>query len=63
MPEVLLKLGVRVYRCSNKECSLVMDRDYNAALNILKKGSERAHVEEEASTYCSNGREVLFERR
>jgi len=31
-----LKLSDRVYHCSS--CGLVIDRDYNAALNILKEG-------------------------
>lgn len=31
-----LGLGDRVYECS--ECGLVLDRDHNAALNILRAG-------------------------
>ena len=30
-----LKLEKRIYEC---ECGLVMDRDYNAAINILREG-------------------------
>lgn len=33
-----LSLGVRIYRCSNPECKMVLDRDWNAALNILRLG-------------------------
>jgi hypothetical protein len=36
---------VRIYECSN--CGLILDRDHNAALNILKLGSERTLVEKE----------------
>ena len=31
-------LAVRIHRCD--KCNLVMDRDYNASINILKKGLE-----------------------
>lgn len=31
-------LAIRIHRCDN--CNLVLDRDYNAAINILKKGLE-----------------------
>ena len=33
-----LKLSERIYKCSN--CGLEIDRDYNASINILKKGLE-----------------------
>jgi putative transposase len=36
--EKKIGLDVRVYECSN--CGLVLDRDHNAALNILRLGSE-----------------------
>jgi putative transposase len=33
-----LKLSDRIYHCSNPACKLVIDRDINAALNILALG-------------------------
>ena len=33
-----LKLNDRIYKCSN--CGLEIDRDYNASINILRKGLE-----------------------
>ena len=33
-----LKLHTRIYKCSN--CGLEIDRDYNASINILRKGLE-----------------------
>ena len=33
-----LKLADRVYHCTNPECLLVIDRDWNAALNVLALG-------------------------
>ncbi len=39
------QLSERVHDCSN--CGLIMDRDVNAARNILKAGLERALVEEQ----------------
>ncbi|MDV3244144.1 MAG: transposase [Nitrososphaerales archaeon] len=38
------ELSERVHDCPN--CGLVMDRDVNAAMNILKAGLDRARVEE-----------------
>jgi putative transposase len=38
-------LSVRVHECPN--CGLVLDRDHNAALNILKLGLEQAHAKTE----------------
>lgn len=38
-------LSVRVHECQS--CGLVLDRDHNAALNILKLGLEQARAEEE----------------
>jgi putative transposase len=38
-------LSVRVHECPN--CGLVLDRDHNAAINILKLGLEQAHAETE----------------
>ena len=43
IPEKKIGLDVRIYNCNG--CGLVIDRDHNAALNILKMGSERTHVE------------------
>ncbi len=37
-------LSVRIHEC---KCGLVLDRDHNAALNILKLGQELAHAETE----------------
>lgn len=38
IPEVRVELNVRTYKC--EECGHEMDRDLNAALNILKNGKE-----------------------
>jgi putative transposase len=38
-------LSVRVHECPN--CGLVLNRDQNAAINILKRGQELAHAETE----------------
>jgi putative transposase len=43
MPEKKIDLKVRVYKCSS--CGLVLNRDYNAALEILRKGLEQTHME------------------
>jgi transposase len=40
-----IKLDVRIYECSNYD--LIIDRDHNAALNILKLGSEGTLIEKE----------------
>lgn len=40
-----LDLSVRRFECH--DCKLVIDRDHNAALNILKLGLEQAHVEKQ----------------
>jgi putative transposase len=45
IPEKRIGPDVRIYECSN--CGLKIDRDHNAALNILKLGSERTLVERE----------------
>ncbi|MGA8080494.1 MAG: transposase [Candidatus Nitrosopolaris sp.] len=45
IPEKRIELDVRIYECSN--CGLIIDRDHNAALNILKLGSEGTLVEKE----------------
>lgn len=46
--EKKIGLDVRVYECSN--CGLVLDRDHNAALNILRLGSEGTLVKKKTST-------------
>jgi putative transposase len=38
-------LSVRTHECPS--CKLVLDRDHNAAMNILKLGLEQAHVEKQ----------------
>jgi putative transposase len=43
MPEEKISLDVLEYRCKN--CGLVIDRDHNAAINILNAGQELTHVE------------------
>jgi putative transposase len=43
LSQVKKDLSERIYECSN--CGLIMDRDHNAALNILKLGQELANVE------------------
>jgi putative transposase len=43
MPEKKIFLKVRVYKCSS--CGLVLNRDHNAALEILRKGLEQTHME------------------
>jgi transposase len=45
IPEKRIELDVRIYECSNR--GLIIDRDHNAALNILKLGSEGTLVEKE----------------
>ncbi len=39
------ELSIRIFEC--KECGLVLDRDVNAARNILAMGLEQAHAEEQ----------------
>jgi putative transposase len=43
--ETKLDLSIRIFECHS--CALVIDRDHNAAMNILKLGLERAHAETE----------------
>jgi len=40
-----LDLSVRTFECHS--CGRTMDRDHNAALNILKLGLEQAHAEKQ----------------
>ncbi|WP_266190354.1 transposase [Candidatus Nitrososphaera gargensis] len=40
-----LDLSIRMFECHS--CGLVLDRDTNAAKNILKSGLEQAHAETE----------------
>ncbi|MBI2937374.1 MAG: transposase, partial [Thaumarchaeota archaeon] len=40
-----LKLSDRAFRCS--ACGIILDRDVNAARNILNLGLEQAHAETE----------------
>jgi len=42
-----MPLWERIYKCKN--CGLVIDRDYNAAKNILKLGQELSYVENDSS--------------
>jgi putative transposase len=39
-----LSLSDRVYSCSNPGCGIVIDRDWNAALNILRLVATRSHA-------------------
>jgi putative transposase len=39
------KLSLRVHRCPNPECLLELDRDVNAARNILKRALHSARIE------------------
>lgn len=43
-------LAVRVHRCN--VCGLMLDRDYNASINILKKGLEICEID--LSSNCLN---------
>jgi transposase len=45
IPEKRIGLDVRTYECGS--CGLIIDRDHNAALNILKLGLEGTLVEKE----------------
>jgi putative transposase len=49
-----LSLSDRVYHCANPECLLVIDRDLNAAINILALGLQRLGLSaiEAASLAC-----------
>lgn len=40
-----LGMSVRIFEC--RSCGLVMDRDQNAAVNILKRGLEQARAEKQ----------------
>jgi len=48
-----MKLWDRTYKCSN--CDLEIDRDYNAAINILNIGTGRATVETNPTTDYGSG--------
>jgi putative transposase len=39
-----LTLADRIYRCSNPLCNMVLDRDWNAALNILRLGLQSVRL-------------------
>jgi putative transposase len=41
--KVAKALAVRVHRCDR--CGLILDRDYNASLNILQRGLQKLPVE------------------
>jgi putative transposase len=47
MPEKKIDLKVRVYKCSS--CGVVLNRDHNAALEILRKGLEQTHIEKNST--------------
>lgn len=53
-------LGIRTHECHN--CGLVLDRDHNAALNILRLGLEQTHAETE-SLLVQKKRISKFSRR
>ena len=42
-------LSIRIHECLN--CGLVLDRNHNAALNILKLGLEQTLAREKTNTY------------
>ena len=44
LPEKKIDLKTRIYEC---RCGLVLNRDHNSALEILRLGSERTHIEKE----------------
>jgi len=33
-------LSVRVHQCPHPDCGVVLDRDHNAAINILKRAGQ-----------------------
>lgn len=39
-----LTLADRIYKCSNPECNMVLDRDWNAAINILRLGLQSVRL-------------------
>jgi len=59
-----MPLYKRAYIC--EQCGLEIDRDYNSAINILRRGSERAFVETKhlllSEQALSRKQEATFER-
>ena len=51
-----LTLSDRVYRCNN--CSLVIDRDINASINILSEGINKLIIETELDPSIINSRDL-----
>ncbi|WP_407637207.1 zinc ribbon domain-containing protein [Candidatus Nitrososphaera gargensis] len=55
-----LDLDERIFECHS--CGLVIDRDWNAAINILKLGLEQAYAEKQQSaSTCQTDKQVCFE--
>ena len=49
-----MPLWKRTYRCKNMECRLVMDRDENSAVNILKRYLARLGPCTDGSVQCAD---------
>ena len=53
-----LKLNNRIYKCKN--CGLSIDRDYNASINIYRRGKELTFVGEDAIASLMNQESPSF---
>jgi transposase len=56
IPEIKKDLSIRIHECLRY--GLVIDRDHNAALNVLRLGLEQAHCIEGQPILISSNREV-----
>ncbi|AFU58379.1 putative transposase, IS605 OrfB family [Candidatus Nitrososphaera gargensis Ga9.2] len=56
--EKKLGLDERIFECHS--CGLVVDRDVNAAKNILKRGLEQAYAERQPRPSTKKNKQVCF---